>query len=108
MDATKYYHTKWSKSETGRLIPYDSSYMWNLKYDTNELIYKAETDSQTQRADLWFPRGRGRRGEKDWEFEVSRCKLYIKETNNKDPLYRTGNCIQYLIITYNGKESEKE
>ena len=23
------------------------SYMWNLKYDTNELIYKTETDSQT-------------------------------------------------------------
>ena len=23
------------------------SYMWNLKYGTNELIYKTETDSQT-------------------------------------------------------------
>ena len=23
------------------------SYMWNLKSDTNELIYKTETDSQT-------------------------------------------------------------
>ena len=28
-------------------IPYDITYMWNLKYDTNELIYKTETDSQT-------------------------------------------------------------
>ena len=26
--------------------------MWNLKYVTNELIYKTETDSQTQRPDL--------------------------------------------------------
>ena len=26
---------------------YDTAYMGNLKYDTNELIYKAETDSQT-------------------------------------------------------------
>ena len=25
--------------------PYDIIYMWNLKYDTNEPIYKAETDS---------------------------------------------------------------
>ena len=25
----------------------DNYHMWNLKYDTNELIYKAETDSQT-------------------------------------------------------------
>ena len=24
-------------------------YMWNLKYDTNELIYETETDSQTLR-----------------------------------------------------------
>ena len=27
--------------------PYDTTYMWNLKYDTNELIYETETDSQT-------------------------------------------------------------
>ena len=38
-------HTKWTKSERGRQIQYDIAYMWNLKYDTNELIYK--TDSQT-------------------------------------------------------------
>ena len=25
----------------------DITYMWNLKNDTNELIYKRETDSQT-------------------------------------------------------------
>ena len=33
--------------------------MWNLKYDTNELIYKAETDSQTQKTELWLPMGQG-------------------------------------------------
>ena len=33
-------------------------YMWKLKYDTNELIYETETDSQTQKTDLWLPRGR--------------------------------------------------
>ena len=27
---------------------------------------------------------------------------------NKDLLYSTGNYIQYLVIIYNGKESEKE
>ena len=42
--------------------------MWNLKYDTNELIYKAEIESQTQRTDLWLPRGRHGRGGVDWEF----------------------------------------
>ena len=47
------------KSERERQISYDIIYMWNLKYDTNEFIYKAETDSQTRRTDLWWPRGRG-------------------------------------------------
>ena len=28
------------------------SYIWNLKYDTNEFIHETETDSQTQRTDL--------------------------------------------------------
>ena len=35
MDAPKDYHTKWSKSEEGRQIPYDITFMWNKKYDTN-------------------------------------------------------------------------
>ena len=26
--------------------------MWNLKYDTNELIYETETDSQTKRTNV--------------------------------------------------------
>ena len=47
------------KSERERQIPYDIPYMWNLKQDTNELFYKTETDSQTQKANLWLPKGKG-------------------------------------------------
>ena len=32
--------------------------MCNLKYDTNEHIYKTETDPQIQRTDLRSPRGK--------------------------------------------------
>ena len=32
--------------------------MWNLKNYTNEFIYKIETDSQTQKTNLWLPKGR--------------------------------------------------
>ena len=39
-----------------RQIPSGITYMWNLKYDTNE----TETDSQTLRTDLWL-------GEDGWE-----------------------------------------
>ena len=45
MDTTRDYHTKWSKSERERQITYDITYMWNLRYDTNEPIYKTETES---------------------------------------------------------------
>ena len=34
--------------------------------------------------------------------------LYIEQINNRDLLYSTVNYIQYLVIMYNGKESEKE
>ena len=47
-----------SKSERERQIPYDISCMWNLKYGTNEPIYRTETDSQTYGTDLWLLRGR--------------------------------------------------
>ena len=81
-------HTKRSKSERKRQILYGITCMWNLKYDTDELIY--ETDSQTQRTDLWLPRGRGGGGEMDGEFWIRRCKLsYIEWKDNKVPLYST-------------------
>ena len=40
-------YTKWSKSEREKQIPYDITYMWNLKYDTDEHIYETETESLT-------------------------------------------------------------
>ena len=53
------YHTKWSHWErmdpeitklsevNQRQVSYVIPYVWNLKTDTNELIYKAEINSQT-------------------------------------------------------------
>ena len=49
-------------------------------------------------------------GEGDWNLGVwdSCIHITIYKTDNKDLLYSTGNCIEYLVITYNRKESEKE
>ena len=47
MNGPREYHTRLIKSERERQIAHDITYMWNLKYDTNEPIYKAKTDSQT-------------------------------------------------------------
>ena len=41
-----------------QIILYDIRYMWNLKYDTNELIYKTEIESQTKKINLWLPKGK--------------------------------------------------
>ena len=78
-------------------------------YDTNELIYKTETDSKTQETNLWLTKGKGWGGEINQEFGNNIYTLLsIKQINNKDILYSTGNYIQYFVITYKEKESEKE
>ena len=43
--------------------------MWNLKYDTSELINETETDSQTQRKMCGCQEGKGvgRDGEEVWD-----------------------------------------
>ena len=53
--------------------------MWDLKYDTDELMYKIETDSR-QRIDLLLPRGGGwwrRDGLEisDWQIETSLYRM---------------------------------
>ena len=55
MDRPKVCHTEGSKSYREGQISYDIAYMWNLKKkknDTNELVYKTETDLQTERKNL--------------------------------------------------------
>ena len=47
MDGSRDCHTEWSKSEREKQLSNDVTYMWNLKKETNELIYKTEIDSQT-------------------------------------------------------------
>ena len=44
-DGPREYHTKLSKLDRERQTLYDITYMWNLKNNTNEPIYKTETDS---------------------------------------------------------------
>ena len=64
MDGPRDYHTKRSKSGRERQISHDITYMWNLKKkkkDKNELIYRTDIDSQTEKTNFWLPK-RKRRG----------------------------------------------
>ena len=42
MDGTRDSHTERSKSERERQIPYETIYIWNLIYGTNEPFYRKE------------------------------------------------------------------
>ena len=50
----------------------------NLKYDTNDLIYETETDSQTQKGDLWLPMGKGMEKGMIGIFELGNTNYYIQ------------------------------
>ena len=56
----------------------DITFMWNLNYDTSELIYRTETDSQTENRFAVAKREEGE-GWMDWEFGISRRKLLHRE-----------------------------
>ena len=53
-----------SQKEKDKEIPHDTTYKWNIKYDTNELTYV--TDSQTQGIDWWLLRQWKREGVGGW------------------------------------------
>ena len=77
--------------------------MWNLKYDTYELIYETDIESR-----FVVAQGEVGWGRMDWEFGINRCKVVYREwINNKVLLYNTRNYIQYSVINHNGKDYEK-
>ena len=65
MDETRDYCTKWNQSYREREI-YDITYIWNLRNDSNELIYKTEIDLKTKKTNSYdYKRGKGS-GWKNW------------------------------------------
>ena len=65
-------------------------------------IYRTETDSQTQRRDLWLLWGREGLGA--WGSQMQTITFRM----DKQLLHSTGSYIQRPVINYNGKEHEKE
>ena len=55
MNGPRDYHTKWSKPDKDKYHIYHL-YAESKKNDTNELIYKIEIDSQTQKTNLRLPK----------------------------------------------------
>ena len=82
MDGLRDDHTKWTKSDRERQISYDITYMWNLKKNnTNELIYKTETDSQTSKQTYGYQR----------ENVGGRDKLAVWDSHIHTTIYKIDN-----------------
>ena len=81
--------------------------MQNLENDSDELTKQKQSHGHRKQT---YGCQRGREEEAiNQEFGINlHILLYTKQINNKDLFYNTGNYIQYFIIIYNGKESEKE
>ena len=89
--------------------------MWNLKNYANELIHKTQTHRLTDIKNKLMKKKKKNKlmvtkGEKGWgginqELGINRYTLLYM--NKKVQLHGIGNQIQYLMIPYNGKESEK-
>ena len=106
MDGPRDDDTKWSKSERERQIPYDISYGWNLKHDTNEHIFEIETDSWSQRTHCGC---QGEGLEKGWSGRLRLAEIgcYIWSRKTRSCFIAQGT-IQYPMINHNGKESLKK
>ena len=66
IDVTRDCHTNCSQSEREKQIPYDTTYMWNPKYDTNKSI-KQNHEHREQTGGCQGERSEGRTG---WEAGV--------------------------------------
>ena len=96
-DGPRDYHTTWSHRKGKYKYRYDITYMRNLNYDRNELIYKPETDAQTSRPDLRLQRQRGGGGGSTGVSGISRCKLfYVEWINDKVLLYGIGTIFNII------------
>ena len=60
MDGPRDHHTKPSKSERERQIPYGITYMWNLKYNTNENIFAKQKQTHLENRPVFA------KGEEGW------------------------------------------
>ena len=77
--------------------------MWNLKYDTNDLIYDRETDSQTWRRDLWLWRGRGGEGRTGSPGSVEANECLYRMEKPQGPAVEPGSSSQSPEMNHSGR-----
>ena len=80
--------------------------MWNLKYGTNDPIYKTEKDHGHGEQTCVCQSGENGM---DREFGLGRCKLlHLEQISNEVQLYSTGNRVKSLRLQHDGRLNKKE
>ena len=74
MDLENIILSELNQKEKGK---YYITYMWNLKNNTNESIFKTETDSQIQKANQWLPVSRGKGGGARYVYRLIDINYYV-------------------------------
>ena len=77
MDGSRDQHTKCNRSGRERQIPYDVTYLWNLKYDTSEFI--CETETHRHREGTCGCPGEGGGKEQSGSLSLADAKYYIQD-----------------------------
>ena len=86
MDGTRDSHTKRSKPERKRQMPYDIIYIWNLIYGTNKPFCRKETHGLGEQT--CGCQGGGGGSGMDWESGVNRHRLlHLEWISNEILLY---------------------
>ena len=68
MDGPRDYNTKSSKSDRERQMPYDITYIWNLKYNTNISTKQKQTHGHREHTGSYQEKGGwGREGLGVWD-----------------------------------------
>ena len=75
------------------------------EYSLQQTVLDGPTDTDDKRMVL---KGKGEGGINQESASSGDTLLCIKQMMSEGLLYSTGDYTQYLVITYNGKESEKE
>ena len=101
-------------------ILYDSIYIGCVHYISIKLLKKIKTKANFPQFYTWLPLTSHRLESSHMVMptrrEANKCSLYpsqpasqpCAQLKNQRSWYSTGNYIQHVVITYNGKESEKE
>ena len=92
MDGHRDYHIKRSKSEKYHIIPLICRISKN---DISELIYRTETESQTQKTNLWLPKGTVGMGGQEFRINIHTTIYKIDKQQGPTEQYRELYSVSY-------------